>query len=860
MDGYDGRAENVELDRRQFTNYLRNLSKKVSGKNIFNIPWCGVVIRNCDKKGEFLDFKTVQDYRRNCQNFWTELKICVFRDSDGKQFVEYVCTECHIMKGIEFMDIQQNEVIMSAKRCHHSKACRRKLSEDVDDYFDITPNNIEACVIFANDDTEEITLRNDGLFLACYQNERKISILYTVTSRQIFPMCSQCHHDKCPCFRKYDEIKRPSDGEEGNGNVIEVLEDPLPWDKISTSIPSAHYDAPIPLDEYYNEYGANLEEIKYPISRDKEMQKTLRRRMSSGICDLPKEIVAKYDGMLKCKHSNKFDPEKKEIISQNIIIHTEMKEQLFDIEVYGLQTEYVHGKRSCRCVLKPDCNSLLLWHLGGGEMVDYLTLIGYLQHFCHRGMPIDTFWNSREATFKSLGLKSSSLKKENWNKAVRGFVSRLRYSKDTWLCPRCTDTPPHLVADGKFLGPAKRKVDHLRELNHHEEDEELLTRASQFSDRVFLPVYSDRQKVACLLSGAISIEDFLNNGLESENGRLIVNIINRIFNEDGYQEIPKEYKRFLKSVCKGTPVSGLLQVHSNLPLIILRGFCVGEIDLRSIDNQKWLNIVEVEMPPFWEILKDILGIEERGYLPVDVADVVEEMIKIRENTFSNALGRENIEYKQWEDPSVEHPTMYYPGLPMKQYPKRYIVAGESDPDFCNKTIPHHRDFCHGIFSVGCACQYDITYGFEIMLQHESTHNFFRFLMCRDIKLSGNNRLKGIFYDNGCNFYEYMMNREPKKFQYLRVLIDGAHWNGQKSLKKPDRTGSGGHLGCSEGFNFNLYKKTFPKNINSQGREQLHSKLEPLKASLTQMNYRNFFYFIRLFLAQTNIEQMERQKL
>ena len=107
--------------------------------------------------------------------------------------------------------------------------------------------------------------------------------------------------------------------------------------------------------------------------------------------------------------------------------------------------------------------------------------------------------------------------------------------------------------------------------------------------------------------------------------------------------------------------------------------------------------------------------------------------------------------------------------------------------------------------------------------------------------------------------DYMMNREAKRFEYLRVLVDGAHWIGQKRLKKPDRTGSGGHLGCSEGFNYNLYKKTLPNNINSQGREQLHAKLDNLKRSLTQMTYRNFFNFIRLFFVQNNIEQIERQK-
>ena len=40
-------------------------------------------------------------------------------------------------------------------------------------------------------------------------------------------------------------------------------------------------------------------------------------------------------------------------------------------------------------------------------------------------------------------------------------------------------------------------------------------------------------------------------------------------------------------------------------------------------------------------------------------------------------------------------------------------------------------------------------------------------------------------------------------------------------------GKGGHLGCSEGFNFNLYKPYLPYKVNSQGREQMHAILDKL---------------------------------
>ena len=80
-------------------------------------------------------------------------------------------------------------------------------------------------------------------------------------------------------------------------------------------------------------------------------------------------------------------------------------------------------------------------------------------------------------------------------------------------------------------------------------------------------------------------------------------------------------------------------------------------------------------------------------------------------------------------------------------------------------------------------------------------------------------------------------------EYLRLLVDGAHWQvdiriiqcfqleenlyqGQKKLKRPDRSGhgGGGHIGCSDGFNYNLYKPFLPyKKPNSQV-SSLHSNI------------------------------------
>ena len=57
--------------------------------------------------------------------------------------------------------------------------------------------------------------------------------------------------------------------------------------------------------------------------------------------------------------------------------------------------------------------------------------------------------------------------------------------------------------------------------------------------------------------------------------------------------------------------------------------------------------------------------------------------------------------------------------------------------------------------------------------------------------------------------------------------------------------SGGHLGCSSGYNFNIYKEYTSGDVdgakNSQGWEQMHSTLTKLSKSLSLMNYSNFQY-------------------
>ena len=102
----------------------------------------------------------------------------------------------------------------------------------------------------------------------------------------------------------------------------------------------------------------------------------------------------------------------------------------------------------------------------------------------------------------------------------------------------------------------------------------------------------------------------------------------------------------------------------------------------------------------------------------------------------------------------------------------------------------------------------------------------------------------------------MLNREPQQFEEVRFFVDGSHWTSKKKFNKDQN--AGGHLGCSSGYNFNIYKEFTSQSVNgaknSQGREQMHSTLSKLSKSLRQMSYVNFMHNMIAFFAINNLHR------
>ena len=309
--------------------------------------------------------------------------------------------------------------------------------------------------------------------------------------------------------------------------------------------------------------------------------------------------------------------------------------------------------------------------------------------------------------------------------------------------------------------------------------------------------------------------------------------------EDGHTEIHSVYKRFIRNVSKPTSARGLLQVTYFLPLGYLEYFCNQELNLKDVEYLEELRTVTKELPVLWPMLNDICNQEQTSFLPPAVSKIVLKLLDIRRDSFVKCDSRQDANYIPYDGP--EHPNTCYPNHKIKYYPKKYKVNQKVDDDLCKKAFANHSDFTAGIFTIGCGCEYNTTFGFEIMLNKESPRNLFRLLQTRDFD---NDHLDGIVIDHACLVDRYVMNREAPMLAWKRLLVNGSHWMSQKKFRAHNIKGKGGHIGCSEGYNYNLYKHTLDEPVNSQGREQMHSLIEKCAESLRLMSYTNFMIFMR----------------
>ena len=114
----------------QFRNYKRQLLKKRE-KNFFFSQWGGVILRNSDKSGNLLEFKTGLDFKNHNTSLWIHLPLLIFRDShSGNFFPIWTCEECSCMKGLSSLIMTQVRADLKTQRCVHSRMASSIVGEN----------------------------------------------------------------------------------------------------------------------------------------------------------------------------------------------------------------------------------------------------------------------------------------------------------------------------------------------------------------------------------------------------------------------------------------------------------------------------------------------------------------------------------------------------------------------------------------------------------------------------------------------------------------------------------------------------------------------------------------------------------
>ena len=160
------------------------------------------------------------------------------------------------------------------------------------------------------------------------------------------------------------------------------------------------------------------------------------------------------------------------------------------------------------------------------------------------------------------------------HKAICGFFCNLSFNVEkAFSCPQHGSSPKWIVADGKALGPLKRRVSHLREFDIAPGDKCVLEQTTHHKDRIFISSKKERVIVLQLVTGEISTSEFcLNNEITSANGKLVKNVVAHI-EENFPLRIPNPYTQLLSNVAKNSSARSLMQVNNLESLEILSKYC-----------------------------------------------------------------------------------------------------------------------------------------------------------------------------------------------------------------------------------------------------------------------------------------------
>ena len=388
----------------------------------------------------------------------------------------------------------------------------------------------------------------------------------------------------------------------------------------------------------FNQFGFNRESVLFPLKRNAVVLEKFMKHLNDEI-RLPKSLIPTFSYQRKCPHGHNFsmDDRKLKLLYKKVKIYSICTEKTEEISLFGRPST-----GSCNCMDQPDTSEWMLWNVGGSRLISYQYLVHCI-HGLNNGIKFNAQYNTRKDMLSGCGVETD-LKFTDLEKGIMGLQQKIQFLGEDWTCDGdkgCGDK--WLLCDAKVAGPLKEKVSHLKELEPHPSDQNILQQGSYFKDRVFLHKKKERTLVRKLVNGDITANDFVaSSTISSENGNLLKTMIRRLIVDFG--NIPKQYLHWLEDLSKFTSVAGYIQVTSRNGLDLIEAVANKTLDLRSLTEIDRINQVRKEVPALFNALSDILKIEPSQYLHRDVRNILKKLVKIRVECVEQAPNRHRSDY------------------------------------------------------------------------------------------------------------------------------------------------------------------------------------------------------------------------
>lgn len=439
------------------------------------------------------------------------------------------------------------------------------------------------------------------------------------------------------------------------------------------------------------------------------------------------------------------------------------------------------------------------------------------------GTPTFTYWISKIKLFAYSGNKAKSLKAMagKINSILTSFLKLIEYPDSFMNC--CKD-PDIVCVDGIVLS-----ADHMK-VKHQQLDipwrAGALPASQRFSTRKERQVWYLSEQHRNL------IRAYVRSGITSQELQILIEI----------EPEPKVVTNFIIS-CSTTAESPTGELYYRSPATLRTFFeCLYKqiaptaaimpsfiwstiqavLDDSRIDAEQ-MKIVNGIAPVTGALLTFIFS---QGLLQAGLP-LIQHLLLKSKGCYSSETQKERPFVRvdaEYTDPRKEvmETGVFFPGRPIVGKVFDLKVPRDNEAG-CNK------EYYPGTLLFWCGIHRECL-GFYVLSSHESLTQVHHIFASRFPVLP-----KLIIYDNGCNFHDFVLNRDPLLYLNTMVVSDGFHWKN--------------HTNCGVIYNSNAYEGL--KGFNSVLHEQMNVVLDKLKPTSIHMRFDSFVELLIYTLAHLN---------